>query len=167
MLILFAAFPLSGAAQDNPALLPAKVFELRAETMAPSEIKFPFSAVKILDNRFDTGKIGYEPVFRNGHNPPKRGLRLVIKGGLAASLENYYNEFYQNAFTNNGTQLLVVIKKLWYSGVNNEKMMRWILPNPIKNADTCIVNGNIILLRTNSIIHLNEQILLFMCSLTR
>jgi len=48
---------------DNPDALPEKELLIKVEKIAPGEIKLPFSNIKVIDNRFDTSKIGFEPVF--------------------------------------------------------------------------------------------------------
>jgi hypothetical protein len=106
---------------DNPDALPEKELLLKVEKIAPGEIKLPFSNIKVIDNRFDTSKIGFEPVFPLIDPNKKNGKKIVIKECVSKALENYYNSFYQNAFSANNIQLLIVLKKFWLSGLDDEK----------------------------------------------
>ncbi|WP_460557432.1 hypothetical protein [Ferruginibacter profundus] len=105
----------------NPDILPEKEFKLTVRKIAPAEIKLPFSSIKIIDNRFDTSKIGFVPVLQIIANKKKTGRKVVLSEGIAKAIENYYNEFYQKAFSNTDTKLLIVMKKFWFSGVDDEK----------------------------------------------
>jgi hypothetical protein len=116
---MFLLIPLTSPAQKaNPDLLPSKKLNLVVDRIAPAEIKFPFSSIKIIDNRFDTSKLGFEPTAYFGK---RLGRKIVLDSGLAISLEKYYNGFYQNSFSTTDLKLLVVIKKLWLSCINNNK----------------------------------------------
>ncbi len=105
----------------NPDGLPEKKFDLSVKKIAPGEIKFPFSSIKIIDNRFDTSKLGFVPVYQLIANKKTVGRKMIFKNGIAPALEKYYNEFYQNAFTSGDIKLLIVLKKFWFSGIDNEK----------------------------------------------
>lgn len=125
--LLLGLFPFSAQSQqtkidkDNPDVLPEKVLTLEINKIAPAEIKLPFSNIKIIDNRFDTSKLGFEPVFPSIDFNKRNGKKIVLDEGVTKSLENYYNGFYEKAFTANGIQLVIVLKKFWLSGVDDEK----------------------------------------------
>lgn len=107
--------------RDNPDRLPEKEFKLIVEKFAPGEIKLPFASIKIIDNRFDTSKFGFAPASGFISNRKRTGVKMIFKEGIAKTLEDYYNEFYQNNFSQNGIQLLIVLKKFWISGVDNKR----------------------------------------------
>ena len=91
--------------KGSPDKLAYVDFSLRAQRIAPSDIKLPFSSIKIIDSRFDTSKIGFVPI--EFYVPsPTSGLQQVISfkkilmyGGIAQSIEDYYKEYYENSFT--------------------------------------------------------------------
>lgn len=98
---------------EDPNGLKIKEINLEARAIAPSEIKLPFNSIKIIDSRFDTSKIGFENrVFTSKSNAFKS---IQFAGGLAAALEKYYADYYENAFDSSGFTLLIVIKKFWIS----------------------------------------------------
>ena len=121
LLMLFFS-PLIVTAQNaNPDRLPSRQLHLTGDKIAPGEIKLPFSSIKLIDCRFDTSKLGFMPAIQVIHNKKRVGRKVILEGGVAAALEKYYNEYYENTFTGTDVQLLIVIKKLWLSGVDNEK----------------------------------------------
>ena len=105
----------------NPDRLPGKKFEFEVFKIAPGEIKLPFSSIKIIDNRFDTSKLGFIPIVQFIDNKKKVGRKIIFNEGVAKAIENYYNEFYQNSFSHNDVKLLIVMKKFWLSGVDNKR----------------------------------------------
>ncbi len=132
-------FSVAGNAQDsNPDILPNEKLKLIVERIAPAEIKFPFSSIKIIDNRFDTSKLGFRSVYQLIRYKKRAGRKIIVEGGLANTLEGYYNEFYEKSFSATDLKLLVVIKKLWLSKIDDEK-----------NKDMDIVKNN----KTNSFLY--------------
>lgn len=107
--------------RDNPDSLGEKKIELTVEKVAPGEIILPFSSIKIIDNRFDTSKFGFAPTSGLSKNKRRNGAKMIFKEGVAKALEDYYNEFYENAFSANGIQLVIVLKKFWMSGIDNRR----------------------------------------------
>ncbi len=121
LLFLTLLLPLSSMAQeDNPDVLPVKKLSLELKKIAPGSIQFPFSAIRIIDNRFDTSKLGFTGNYGIRRFKKRSGRKLVLEGGVARALENYYNEYYQHSFSKTGMQLLVVLKKLWLSGTDDD-----------------------------------------------
>jgi hypothetical protein len=106
---------------DNPDALPNKDFGFSVKKIAPAELKLPFSFIRIIDNRFDTSKLGFVPVLQIIANKRRVGRKISFKEGVARSIQNYYNEYYQNAFSKNDIGLVIVLKKMWFSGIDNEK----------------------------------------------
>jgi hypothetical protein len=148
-LLLFLFFMITGlmvfAQKDDkikgsPDKLAYVDFSLRAQRIAPSDIKLPFSSIKIIDSRFDTSKIGFVPI--EFYVPsPTSGLQQVISfkkiriyGGIAQSIEDYYKVYYENSFTQNGLQLLLVMKRFWISGIDNTSGTRMDIVGNLKTS---------------------------------
>ncbi len=120
--ILFIIFPIVVIGQNvNPDILPKIKLTLSANGQQSPEIKLPFSGIRILDNRFDTSKLGFAPTFQIIKNKKKAGRKIIVEGGVQNSLEKYYNNVYQNSFSNSKLKLLIVLKKLWISSIDNSK----------------------------------------------
>ena len=108
----------------NPEELKVKEFKLEAERIAPSEIRLPFSKIRIIDSRFDTSKIGYIPSRDFFAGKRKLYKKMVFSSGIANAIEKYYNDYYSASFTENDFELVIVMKKFWISGnpgVNNKR----------------------------------------------
>ncbi len=125
IIILLFSFPALLFSQriniDNPDRLKDIHLKLEANRIAPADIKLPFSKISLIDARNDTSKIGfyYQPDFLN---PKTRAYKKIsFKGGNANSIEKYFNDYYQNAFTENGFELLIVLKKTWISQLGIHK----------------------------------------------
>lgn len=105
----------------NPDRLEVKEFDLNAEPPEPSTEKLPFSSIKIIDSRFDTSIIGF------AHNPDifdgmrNSFKRLRLKGKAADAIQTYLQSRFENSFDSSGFTLLIVIKKLWLSGIEYNK----------------------------------------------
>lgn len=116
---LFLMVPVSVFSQNgeedmaNPNRLPFKDYSLNAELTAPNSIRFPFSAIKIIDSRFDTSFIGFDYNVLGGKRTSFKKMRL--KGGNASAIEKYYNDYYKNSFDSSIFSLVIVIKKFWVS----------------------------------------------------
>lgn len=100
----------------NPNQLGVEEFKLEAQKTAPSEIKLPFKSIKIIDSRYDTSKFGYVPSTDFFAGKKKSFRKLVVQGGNGNGIERYYNEYYAGSFTQNGLELLIVMKRFWISG---------------------------------------------------
>ena len=111
----------------NPERLEFREIELEAQSTAPTEIKLPFSSIRIIDSRPDTSKIGYMPF--SSLSKKKSFRKIGLKGGVGNAIESYYNQYYENSFTQNDFELLIVMKKFWISRVNNTKNIRVELTN--------------------------------------
>ena len=116
----------------NPESLAFKELPLFAQREAPSELSLPFESIKIIDSRFDTSKIGFIPVI--SIVPDKRSVfrKCRFNGGVAKPLQEYYNQYYKNVFRQNGFQLLIVMKRLWISGVDISRDKRIALSNSLE-----------------------------------
>lgn len=117
----------------NPERLEFREIELEAQSTAPTEIKLPFSSIRIIDSRPDTSKIGYMPF--SSLSKKKSFRKIGLKGGVGNAIESYYNQYYENSFTQNDFELLIVMKKFWISRVNNTKNIRVELTNRV-NANS-------------------------------
>lgn len=126
-LLVFILIPFFGFCQKiktdatNPDGLREKKFDLSFSKIAPAEIKLPFSSIEIIDNRFDTSKLRFVPAFQFIADKKRVGRKVTFNEGVAKSLENYYNEFYQHSFERNNIKLLIVLRKFWLSGIDDKK----------------------------------------------
>ena len=108
----------------NPNQLKVEEFSLKAERKSPSEIRLPFSRIRIIDSRFDTSKIGYvlsDELFRG-----KRTVfeKMVLIGGSGNAIERYYNDYYAGSFSQNNFELLIVMKRFWFSAMSHSSSKR-------------------------------------------
>lgn len=109
MLVWFSLFalPLMSEAQVEASIIPQlEPQELRP---GPSEWKekLPFSAIWVLDRRFDTTKVGYA---RRGGKDRK----LVLPGGLATYFNQQFAQSLESCFDSaSGEELVIVVKELW------------------------------------------------------
>jgi hypothetical protein len=137
LFLLFCVLPFFAFSQKsklevtNPDRLGGKNFKFEVYRIAPGEIKLPFSSIKIIDNRFDTSKLGFVPIVQFIGNKNTEGRKIVFSDGVGKSIENYYKEFYQNAFSSNGVQLIIVMKKFWLSGIDNERNREIDIPENV------------------------------------
>ncbi len=102
----------------SPEKLESKYYKLKVKGTAPANLHLPFGGIKIIDSRFDSSKVGFimsKDFFRNEMTIFKK---LKIRNGLAKSLEDYYNTYYENAFKPNNLKLLIIIKKFWITSTN-------------------------------------------------
>ncbi len=100
----------------NPNQLDVKELILGTKKTAPPEIKLPFKSIRIIDSRYDSSKIGYVPDVDFISSYKKIFKKMTLKDGVSSAIENYYNKYYAGSFTQNGFELLIVIKRLWISG---------------------------------------------------
>lgn len=117
---LFSYAQKEGNETLNPGRLNFKELKLSAQRIAPSDIKLPFSSIKIIDSRFDTSKLGFLPVYniiRDKRNVFRK-IRFKSDKSIAVSLEEYYNEYYKESFLPNDFELLIVMKRFWVSGID-------------------------------------------------
>ncbi len=114
----------------NPNHLDDKRVGLEAEYIAPASILLPFSSIKIIDSRFDTSKIGFAFGNRFFASKTNNFKKLRLQKGAALAIEDYYKDYYQKSFSsNNNFELLVVIKKLWFSPFDANKIKSQDLAN--------------------------------------
>lgn len=102
---------------DNPNNLRAKIFELRVKTIPPATLKLPFHSIKIIDARLDTSKLGFRITNKVFVTVNKVFEKIILKPGIAAGIESFYNEYYKNNFSANGNVLLISLKKLWINSL--------------------------------------------------
>ncbi|MEP6677113.1 MAG: hypothetical protein ABJA78_18270 [Ferruginibacter sp.] len=97
-----------------------KILKLNAERVAPPAVQLPFASIRIIDSRYDTSKLGF--VVAGIHWNKKDGFRkATFKQGVAGAIEQYYHDYYAKSFQTNGFELLIVMKKLWLSGIEDGK----------------------------------------------
>ncbi len=120
LLFLFYAFP-AVAQFKNPDSLKIKTYTLKVKTIPAESLKLPFESIKIIDARFDTSRLGYQV----DKSQSFYYRRVRLSPYIGAGIENFYNQYYQHAFTANGKILLVSLKKLW---INNYPL------HPAKNS---------------------------------
>lgn len=125
LLSLYIFYP--AIAQSNktdiidPEHLSYKEFRLRAQRTAPGSIHLPFEKINIIDSRFDTTKVGFIPTdieFIHDKRNFFKKVRFKDSKSVAGAIEKYYNDYYQNSFTENGFTLLIVMKRFWVSGID-------------------------------------------------
>jgi hypothetical protein len=120
-LSLFAIAQKEGKKATNPDKLGFVYSDLIEERTASTGIHLPFSAIKIIDSRFDTSKLGFKPIESTNLSVMTTFKKISIRGGIAKSIENFYNDYYKNSFNQNDFVLLIVMKKFWISGIDNSK----------------------------------------------
>jgi hypothetical protein len=103
----------------NPGSLTKLEISLDADEKCMEKLSLPFQNIKVIDSRFDTGKIGFIP--HNLFSQKRMFKRVTLKKGLANEAAGFLNRYYENVFAKNGYELLIVIKKLWFSGIDNSK----------------------------------------------
>lgn len=114
LLLLLSFYSFRGLAQSrNPDSLKAKTYELKVKTVADGSVRLPFESIKIMDSRLDTSKLGFGLDKVAAFLGTASFFRILLKPGIEKSIENFYNQYYQPAFTPNGKTLLISIKKLW------------------------------------------------------
>lgn len=139
-LLLFISISFYSYSQDkkkqavNPDGLYFKELKLSAQRTAPREIRLPFSAIKIIDSRFDTSKIGFLPVSQLIYDKKNVFRKLRFKGGVVKPMEEYYNDYYKNSFQQNGLELVIIMKRFWLSGVDYSRDKRIGLTNSLELA---------------------------------
>lgn len=116
IVFLFLLIPAACFCQKNdPENLPAAEYELMADNDAPASLKLPFSSIKVIDSRFDTSKLGFVYSYALIKSKKRLFKKAVLKNGIANAITQYYNSYYKNSFSNNGFELMVVMKKFWMS----------------------------------------------------
>lgn len=131
--VLFFLLPFAGFSQKqdgDPEKIPFKSFSLEASMLAPSQIKFPFSKIRMIDSRYDTSKLGFLPV-----GFFSKFKRITFKGGIAPAIEKYYADYYQHSFDSSGLELLIVMKKFWFSNVPLNKKRPGDLQQPTNSTN--------------------------------
>ena len=117
--LLYATFCF--AQIDNPDNLRAKIFELKVKTVPPVSLQLPFETIKIIDRRSDTSKLGFRINTRLMVTVNKVFEKIMLKPGIERGIETFYNEYYKNSFTQNGSVLLISIRKLWINNLPERK----------------------------------------------
>lgn len=96
---------------DNPDNLKVKLYELNVKTIPPDSFRLPFQFIKIIDSRPDTSKLGFRMYDR--FLATYSFQKIILKPGIATGIENFYNDYYRNNFSQNGKILLISLRKLW------------------------------------------------------
>ena len=117
----------------NPEQLGVKELKLEAQKTAPSEIKFPFKSIKIIDSRFDTSKIGY--ILEGSLSKKRKFRKMILSGGISNAIESYYNEYYESSFTQNNFELLIVMKGFWVAADVRSNNKRVEVANSVGGND--------------------------------
>lgn len=126
-IFLFLLFPIFSIGQasktkkDDPRKLNSLRYVLESNFIAPKEIKLPFSSIRVIDNRYDTSKIGFNFTSRFLASKRKSFDKIDFKEGVEKSFEQFYNSYYENAFDNSGYKLVLVMKKFWLSLIARNK----------------------------------------------
>lgn len=77
--------------------------------------KLPFSSVKVIDARFDTAVIGYYTV---GNSSNDR-IKLCLGENPQLTIEDFYNNSYQDLFDTAKKPLIIILKKLWINRLDD------------------------------------------------
>ena len=107
LILMLPVYSFSQSEYSNPEKIRFKDYDLTVEESIDS-VQLPFASIKIIDSRFDTSKIGFNITqdFYHGQKDPFKKIRFT--GGVANSIEKYYNDYYQKSFQKNGFILLIV-----------------------------------------------------------
>lgn len=125
LIILLAPLILFGQQEKKPKSNPERLafleYDLNGEEVEPSTVKLPFSSIKIIDSRYDTSIIGF--VQKSDPLDGKTNLfrKLHLTGGCANAVEVFLQSLFQHSFDSSGMNLMIVIKKLWLSGIQADK----------------------------------------------
>lgn len=132
LILMLPVYSFSQSEYSNPEKIRFKDYDLTVEESIDS-VQLPFASIKIIDSRFDTSKIGFNITqdFYHGQKDPFKKIRFT--GGVANSIEKYYNDYYQKSFQKNGFILLIVMKKFWISDISSyERQGKFFRPQNLK-----------------------------------
>lgn len=107
---IFSLLKAYSQSKKFPEDLPSHILKLKINKPA-EKLELPFSAIKILDFRQDTSKIG----FTNKRTDRRSFKKLLLTQSFRNESESFYNGYYQKCFSNNNDQLLIVVKKFWFN----------------------------------------------------
>lgn len=101
-----------------PDISKAKKYYLRfSNSSFPESFRIPFAKIKVLDNRYDTTKLGYE-------RSKGRDYKITVDGGFEKRMSNYLESYYKNNLDPSSSRtLLVVVKKLWMQFGSTSQML--------------------------------------------
>ena len=115
--------------QRVPRDLAKHLVSIEAKEYRPTNLKLPFTSVKIIDYRFDTSKVGFSR--SNDAYKDNRFIfsyynfkRLTLKTSLRQSVQDFYNDYYENCFSKDSAELLIVIKRFWADPFPNKQTSR-------------------------------------------
>lgn len=107
---IFSLLKAYSQSKKFPEDLPSHILKLKINKPA-EKLELPFSAIKILDFRQDTSKIG----FTNKRTDRRSFKKLLLTQSFRNESESFYNGYYQKCFSSNNDQLLIVVKKFWFN----------------------------------------------------
>jgi hypothetical protein len=96
----------------SPADLDGIVYDISLPKVLPCELKFPFSRIEIIDARFDTSKLGFNFSLNDKKLTYKDFKKIKLLHGVAESIRQFYNNYYEACFNTSGDKLLIAIKTL-------------------------------------------------------
>jgi hypothetical protein len=121
--LIFLLFPLICFSQNSIKKeiavneLDSIIYTLSSKTMAPSDIRLPFSRIEIADARFDTSKLGFEIHKKYDKITSKDFKKIKLEGGIQNAIQDFYNDYYKLSFNDTANSLLIVLKTLWIDNV--------------------------------------------------
>ena len=114
-------------------------YHVGLETLKYSGKALPFKNVVVIDNRFDTSKLGYKKVFKDYE-------RVRTKQSLAESIQLGMNAAIQNEVNTNGKgSLYIFINHLWMQQTTGGELSERKISEGTGNNDTNVVVCNIVL----------------------
>src|SRR5690349_21081518 len=67
----------------------------------PQSFKIPFGRIKVLDNRYDTTKLGYE-------RSKGRDYKITVNGAFEKKMSDYLEAYYKNNLDPSSTRTLLI-----------------------------------------------------------
>lgn len=133
----------------GPGQLSVKAFRLDQKKGTMVIKKLPFAAIKVIDARFDTSKLGFiinSAIVKDNLNQFEA---LKIKNGVAAGIENYYNSYYTTDSSTNGYELLIVLKKFWVTSTLPHGNLKYNYSNIINDESRIIAKWELYIHKEN------------------
>lgn len=114
-LALFFLYKAAPAQKSTTALVAAGAYSIQPSGEDEVLKKLPFSGIRVIDARFDTSKVGYISIRKNGSYK-----KLVAEAGLQQGMQAYLQKKYSAAFSSSSAySLVLVVKHLWLQGTSD------------------------------------------------
>jgi hypothetical protein len=122
LLLLIALTMLSAqpslSQKKAPDISKSKNYYLRFTTSTYTQsYTIPFGRIKVVDNRYDTTKFGYE-------RSKSRDYKITVDGSFEKRMTDYLEGYYKKNLDPSSTRtLLIVVKKLWLQFGSTSQML--------------------------------------------